>query len=252
MKWNANLYDDKHAFVFQYGESVLELLEVKPGERILDLGCGTGHLTNEIKKLSADVTGIDASADMIALATEAYPDGNFAVADGTDFHFGEKFDAVFSNATLHWIHKADDAIQCVYDSLRPGGRFVAEFGGKDNMKYMVAATRQVLAKYGYSDLSSRKVWYFPSLGEYTSKLEAHGFRVTFAIHFDRPTLLQDGRAGVSKWLSMFGDTFFEGIEETEKEQIVEEITDLLEPDYTNDGNWYADYKRLRFIAIKEI
>ena len=251
MKWNAELYDDKHAFVFQYGESVLELLEVKPGERILDLGCGTGHLTNEIKKLGADVTGIDASADMIARATEAYPDVNFEVADATDFHFDEKFDAVFSNATLHWIHKADEAIQCVNDTLKPGGRFVAEFGGKDNMKYMVAATQQVLAKYGYLDLSARKVWYFPSIGEYTSKLEAHGFRVTFAIHFDRPTLLQDGRAGVSKWLSMFGNTFFEGIEETEKKQIIEEVTDLLEPDYKDNGDWYADYKRLRFIAIKE-
>lgn len=251
MKWNAELYDEKHAFVFQYGESVLELLEVKPGERILDLGCGTGHLTNEIKKLGADVNGIDASADMIAQATEAFPDVNFEVADGTDFHFDEKFDAVFSNATLHWIHKADEAIQCVYDTLKQGGRFVAEFGGKDNMKYMVAATQQVLAKYGYLDLSARKVWYFPSIGEYTSKLEAHGFRVTFAIHFDRPTLLQDGRAGVSKWLSMFGDTFFEGIEEAEKQQIVEEITDLLEPAYKINEDWYADYKRLRFIAIKE-
>ena len=250
MKWNAELYDDKHAFVFQYGESVLELLDIKPGDHILDLGCGTGHLTNEIKDHGAEVTGIDASAEMIERATTTYPGIDFQVADATNFRFDENFDAVFSNATLHWVHKADEAIKCVYDALKPGGRFVAEMGGKDNTKQMVAATQQVLEKYGYSKLAERKVWYFPSLGEYTSKLENAGFRVTFATHFDRPTLLQDGRFGVAKWLSMFGDTFFEGIDETEKEQIVTEITDLLEPNYNSNGSWYVDYVRLRFVAIK--
>ena len=251
MKWNAELYDDKHAFVFQYGESVLELLDIKPGERILDLGCGTGHLTHEIKNNGANVVGIDASAEMVEKAAKAYPDVDFKVADATDFHFEEKFDAVFSNATLHWVHKADEAIKCVYDSLKPGGRFVAEMGGKDNMKHMIAATQQVLEQHGHHKLAQRKAWYFPSLGEYTGKLEKAGFRVTFAMHFDRPTLLQDGRTGVSKWLNMFGDTFFEGIEETEKQQILAEITNLLEPDYNVDGNWYADYVRLRFVALKE-
>ncbi len=252
MKWNAELYDDKHAFVFQYGESVLDLLEVKPGERVLDLGCGTGHLTSEIQKLGANVTGIDASAEMIERAASAHPEVNFEVANGADFHFDEPFDAVFSNAALHWIHEADEVIKCVYNNLKPGGRFVAEMGGKGNMAHMIAATQQVLEKHGYSNLGAKRPWYFPSLGEYTGKLEAAGFRVTFAVHFDRKTLLQDGRAGVTKWLNMFGPTYFEGIAETKKQQILTEITDLLEPYYNEDGNWYADYKRLRFIAVKEI
>jgi trans-aconitate methyltransferase len=251
MKWNAELYDDKHAFVFQYGESVLELLEVKPGERILDLGCGTGHLTQEIQNHGAEVTGIDASADMIAKAKESYPRVTFIVADAADFHFDEPFDAIFSNAVLHWVHKADDAIKCVYDSLKPGGRFVAEMGGKGNNALILAATQQVLEKHGYPQLAVKKPWYFPSLGEYTSKLEKAGFRVTSAYHFDRPTLLQDGRAGVAKWLNMFGDAFFEGIDETEKEQILAEISDLVEPHYNKNGDWYADYVRLRFVAVKE-
>ncbi|MDF2430915.1 MAG: hypothetical protein JWP44_546 [Mucilaginibacter sp.] len=251
MKWDAELYDDKHAFVFEYGESVLELLDIKPGERILDLGCGTGHLTHEIKDHGAVVTGIDASADMIVHASKAYPDIDFVVADGTNFHFDEPFDAVFSNAALHWIHDADEAIGCVYNCLKPGGRFVAEMGGKGNMEHMIAATQQVLAQHGFSDLAKRKAWYFPSLGEYAGKLEKQGFKVTYALHFDRKTLLQDGRQGVTKWLNMFGPTFFEGIEEKEKQQILTEITDLLQPYYNDNGQWYADYKRLRFIAVKE-
>jgi len=252
MKWNAELYDDKHDFVFQYGESVLELLEVKPGERILDLGCGTGHLTQEIKDHGAEVVGMDASAEMIAKAKTSYPEIDFLVGDATDFHFDQPFDAVFSNATLHWVHQADEAIKCVYDSLNAGGRFVAEMGGKRNMKHMITATQQVLEKYGHHQLAQKKMWYFPSLGEYTSKLENAGFRVTFAVHFDRPTLLKDGRIGVTKWLNMFGPTYFEGIDEAEKIQILSEITGLLEKDYEADGNWYADYVRLRFVAVKEI
>ncbi|MDB5141305.1 MAG: methyltransferase protein [Mucilaginibacter sp.] len=251
MKWNAELYDDKHAFVFQYGESVLDLLDVKPGERILDLGCGTGHLTRNIQESGADVVGIDASPEMIAQAKEKNPEVNFNVANGADFLFDEPFDAVFSNATLHWIHEQDSLIQCVYNSLKPGGRFVAEFGGKGNMEKMIAATQQVLKQHGYDRLAQTQPWYFPSIGEYTSKLESHGFRVTFAVHFDRKTPLQDGDKGVAKWLAMFGSQFLEGIAESKKQEMLNEITTLLEPYYNEGGQWYADYKRLRFVAIKE-
>ncbi len=250
MKWNAELYDDKHAFVYQYGESVLELLGAKPGERILDLGCGTGYLTNEIKKLGADATGIDASADMIEKAAKEYPAVKFHVADGAGFHFDEPFDAVFSNAALHWIRNADGAIKSVYNSLKPGGRFVGEMGGKGNVQHLIAATRQVLRKRGYNKHAETEVWYFPSLGEYSSRLEANGFRVTYATHFDRKTLLQDGEKGVAKWITMFAPLYLLGIPNEEKQQMLEEVTALLEPHYNENGQWYADYKRLRFIATK--
>lgn len=251
MKWNADLYDSKHSFVFQYGENVLELLNIQPGERILDLGCGTGYLAQQIKEHGASVKGIDASPEMVAKAHESYPEIDFAVADATDFYFDEQFDAVFSNATLHWIKNADAAIKCVYESLKPGGRFVAEMGGKGNMKHMIAATATILKNHSIELPASINPWYFPSLSEYTGKLEAQGFRVTFAAHFDRPTLLQDGRQGVGKWLKMFGPAFFQTVPEEKQEQILNEITDLLEPDYHKDGQWYADYVRLRFIAVKE-
>jgi trans-aconitate methyltransferase len=251
MKWNAELYDNKHSFVSQYGESVLELLAAKPGERILDLGCGTGDLANQIQHSGAEVLGIDASPDMVAAAKEKYPYINFAVANGTDFSFDEPFDAVFSNATLHWIKNAEGVIRCVYNALKPGGRFVAEMGGKDNVRQMVAATKTILNKYGYDVTDQTNPWYFPSIADYAAKLEAQGFRVTFAAHFDRPTLLQDGRQGVIKWLDMFGLSFFEGIPAEKLSIILNEISDLLESDYEDNGQWYADYKRLRFVAIKE-
>ncbi|OJW15090.1 class I SAM-dependent methyltransferase [Mucilaginibacter sp. 44-25] len=251
MKWNAELYDNKHAFVFQYGESVLEMLNVKPGEHILDLGCGTGHLTNEIQKLGAVATGIDSSPEMVKKARETYGNVDFFVADGADFHFDEKFDAVFSNATLHWIRNADAVIKSVYDSLKPGGRFVAEMGGKGNVAKLIAATKQVLVNHGYNKQAKTEVWYFPSLSEYTSRLEAQGFRVTFAAHFDRKTPLQDGDQGVAKWITMFAPLYLVGIPEGEKQQMLTEVTELLEPHYNENGQWYADYVRLRFTAIKE-
>jgi len=252
MKWNANLYDDKHAFVFQYGESVLELLDVKPGERILDLGCGTGHLAKKIQEHGAEVIGIDASPEMIAQAKENYPDLDFSVANGADFSFDEPFDAVFTNATLHWIHDADGVIKSVYKALKPGGRFVGEFGGKGNNQLMMAATGTVLKKHGYIKSDFIHPWYYPSTAEYATRLEAGGFRVTFATHFDRQTLLQDGREGMAKWFNMFGSSIFKDVPAAELSQILNEITGLLQPTNEVDGQWYADYKRLRFIAVKEI
>jgi trans-aconitate methyltransferase len=251
MKWDAELYDDKHAFVFQYGESVLELLAVKPAERILDLGCGTGDLANQMQQLGAVVVGIDASPDMVAKAKSKFPRLDFSVVDATSFHFDEPFDAAFTNATLHWIKNADAVIQNVYSCLKPGGRFVGEFGGKGNNQLMMAAAAAVLKKHGYVKDSFILPWYYPSTAEYATKLEAGGFRVTFATHFDRPTLLQGGRDGMIKWFNMFGSSIFGQIPAAELAQILNEITDLLQPTSEIDGQWYADYKRLRFIAIKE-
>jgi trans-aconitate methyltransferase len=251
MKWDANLYDDKHSFVFQYGESVLELLGVKPGERVLDLGCGTGHLTKKIWEEGAEVIGMDASPEMIAQAKGNYPALDFMVGNGAGFSFDQPFDAVFTNAALHWIHDADGVIKSVHSVLKPGGRFVGEFGGKGNNQLMMAAAATVLKAHGYLNGEFVLPWYFPSTAEYATRLEAGGFRVTFATHFDRPTLLQDGREGIAKWFKMFGDSIFKTVPANELLQILDEITDLLQPTNEVDGQWYADYKRLRFIALKE-
>ncbi|HVS92682.1 MAG TPA: methyltransferase domain-containing protein [Mucilaginibacter sp.] len=251
MFWDANLYDNKHSFVFHYGESVLELLAVKPGERILDLGCGTGHLTKKIQDEGAEVIGMDASPEMIAQARENYPELDFIVGNGANFSFDEPFDAVFTNATLHWIKDADGVIKSVYNVLKPGGRFAGEFGGKGNNQMMMAAAEKVLKAHGCLKGDFILPWYYPSTAEYAAKLEAGGFRVTLVTHFDRPTPLQDGREGIAKWFTMFGESIFKMVPAVELPQILDEITDLLQPTNEVDGQWYADYKRLRFVAIKE-
>lgn len=229
----------------------MALLDVKPGEHILDIGCGTGHLTKQIQDKGAIVKGTDSSPEMIAQAKTLFPGVDFAVENAADFFTEEKYDAVFSNAALHWVLDANGAIKSIYNALKPGGRFVAEMGGKGNVAKLLEAIRLVLQNHGYYQKADTKVWFFPSTGEYAKMLEEHGFRVTFTSHYDRKTPLEDGDQGVAKWVTMFGAQFLEGIPEDEQEQILKEITRKLKPYYNEGGQWYADYKRLRFVAVKE-
>jgi trans-aconitate methyltransferase len=251
MKWNARLYDDKHNFVFKFGEDVVQLLNPRQGERILDLGCGTGYLTNLIAHAGARVTGIDNSPPMIERARAAYPDLDFHMMSATDFHFNSLFDAVFSNAVLHWVPDKEIAIDHIYHALRPGGRLILEMGGKGNNEDILVATRRVLTRHGYYSNAAVQPWYFPSLAEYTTLLERRGFRIQFAAHFDRPTQLQDTDNGIKDWLRMFGSAFFKDIPETDIATILEEIQEALKPTHYKNHTWFADYKRLRIEAIRQ-
>ncbi|HEY4110057.1 class I SAM-dependent methyltransferase [Puia sp.] len=250
-KWNAGLYDDKHNFVFKFGEDVVQLLAPQQGERILDLGCGTGYLTNLIAQAGARVIGIDHSASMIGRAAAAYPDLDFRVLSATSFHFDTPFDAVFSNATLHWVLDKEQAIDNIYKALRPGGRFILEMGGKGNVEEIVVATRKVLTRHGYYSNAATQLWYFPSLGEYSTLLEKRGFRVRFASHFDRPTQLQDTDNGIKDWIKMFGNAFFKDIPDSAIEPVLDEIQEAVRPTNFRNHNWYGNYKRLRIEAIKQ-
>lgn len=253
MKWNAELYDQKHNFVYQYGEDVLSLLEPKVGESILDLGCGSGFLTNEIREQGAQVLGVDSSAEMIEKAKKSFPETEFKVINATDLGFDASFNAVFSNAVLHWIKAEDqpEMMDAVFKALKPGGRFVAEMGGKGNVGRMISTLRKILIQYGYPQQAEMDYLFFPSVGAYTSMLEKAGFRVMYAAHFDRETLLQDQAEGVKKWITMFASDFFIGVKEAYQPQILNELAEQLQPFYEKNGEWYADYKRLRFIAVKE-
>lgn len=249
--WQPGMYDDKMGFVSAYGKGVVELLNPRKGERILDLGCGTGDLTQQIADAGADVTGMDLSVPMIAKARQKYPGLDFQVGDAGGFRLPEPVDAVFSNAALHWMKDALAVADSVWQALKPGGRFVAELGGKGNVQAIVQCLSEVLrSDYGL-DADALNPWYFPSLGEYSAVLEGAGFRVTFAAHFDRPTRLGDSREGLFHWLDGFAaGPFFSGFEDAEKRIIYHKIADLAEERLYRDGSWHADYVRLRVAAVK--
>jgi trans-aconitate methyltransferase len=249
--WNSALYEEQHAFVWQYGESLLKLLAPKAGECILDLGCGTGQLTEKIAESGALVQGIDSSLSMIAKARENYPQLDFAVADARDFLVEQPLDAVFSNAVLHWIKEPDAAIDCVEKALKPGGRFVAEFGGKGNVGAIVGAILSVLSEIGCEKPESLNPWYFPSIGEYALLLENHGFDVSYAVLFDRPTPLEGGSAGMVNWIEMFAGGFLSGLSPEVRSRAIDRVEERLRPALYRDGNWSADYRRIRVFAVKK-
>jgi trans-aconitate methyltransferase len=246
-KWDARLYDDKHSFVWKLAAGVLELLDAKAGERILDLGCGTGHLTARISEAGARVVGIDRSPEMIRQAKEKYPALRFEAMDAREITLDGNFDAVFSNATLHWIKEPERVIAGIKKSLRPGGRFVAEFGGKGNTGELLKAVPHAWVKLGLAGPAPHP-WYYPSLAEYAGLLEHHGFEVTHATLFDRPTPLDDGERGLRNWLEMFGGTFVEGLPEATRERLLVEIERELRPKLFRDAHWVMDYRRLRVAA----
>jgi trans-aconitate methyltransferase len=246
-KWDAGLYDDKHSFVWKLAAAVLELLDAKPGERILDLGCGTGHLTAKIAEAGAQVVGVDRSPEMIRQARLKYPSLRFEVMDAREISLDGPFDAVFSNATLHWIKEPERVIAGVKKSLRAGGRFVAEFGGKGNTCELLRAVPQAWVNLGLAGPAPHP-WYYPSLAEYAGLLEQHGFEVTHATLFDRPTALDDGERGLHNWLEMFGSALVEGLPESTRERLLVEIEQELRPKLFHDGHWVMDYRRLRIVA----
>ena len=249
-EWNPALYDDKHAFVFKYGEDLVDLLAPQKGERILDLGCGTGYLTNVIATSGATVVGIDNSLEMITKAKAAYPEQEFKVQPGEEFHFDDHFDAIFSNAALHWMLQKEKVIDCMYRNLKRTGRVVLEMGGKHNVEKIITALQDSLIKHGYQKNAAISLWYFPSESEYTALLEKRGFTITYAAHFSRETKLVDNENGIKDWIKMFGSAFLKGIDENVIDGILTEVQNMLHPLLFRDNNWYADYKRVRVIATK--
>jgi trans-aconitate methyltransferase len=247
--WNTTLYDQKHAFVFEYGKSLLPLLNPQAGESILDLGCGSGHLTHDIAQSGAHVIGVDSAASMIEAARVSYPNIEFLVADARTFSFPFAFDAIFSNATLHWIPEADVVVQHIVTALKTGGRLVAEFGGKGNVALITTTVQQSL--WEVAQVKAHSGWYFPSIGEYTSLLERYGLAVQSAVLFDRPTPLEDGDRGLRNWIQMFGGNMLTGVSDDGKQQVLARTEEKLRDRLYKDGQWFADYRRLRIVAIKE-
>jgi trans-aconitate methyltransferase len=246
--WNPSLYQQKHSFVFEYGKELLTLLEPLAGERILDIGCGTGQLTSAIADSGATVVGIDASPSMVESARANYPGLRFLVEDAAAFSFDEPFDAVFSNAALHWVRRADEAAGCIANALRSGGRFVAEFGGYLNGAAVTRAIQQTVKEM--LGIEVRHPWFFPSVGEYATLLESHGLRVNYAVLFDRMTKL-DGEDGLRNWVRMFCESMIEAIPPERLDEAFESIEAKAKNQLYIEGAWFVDYRRLRLVAHKE-
>lgn len=249
-QWDATLYDTKHGFVSNFGASLIDLLAPHPNERILDLGCGTGHLTQQIASLGAEVVGVDNSVAMLEQARKNYANLRFELGDATQLKYTAYFDAVFSNAVLHWVTNQERATVSIYEALKLGGRFVVEFGSKGNVRTIATAILNALATAGYASDPLQNRWYFPTLGEYSTLLEKSGFEVTFAAVFDRPTSLEDGEQGLRNWLHMFASPFFEQVPPEKLPALITAIEEQLRPHLFQEEVWYADYRRLRVVAVK--
>src|SRR5512134_1750475 len=241
--WNAENYARHARFVADLARPLIGMLDPKPGETILDVGCGDGVLTMEIQRLGATVIGVDGAPAMVEAARTLGIDAR--LMDGQALDLPERFDAVFSNAALHWMPDAAAVVQGVHRHLKPGGRFGGEMGGHGNVAAAVTAILAVLDRHGING-AALYPWFFPTAEEYAALLESHGFVVTDIRLIARPTPLPTGIEG---WLATFAGPFLSAVDPGKHDQIVSEIRDLLRRSLC-DGQrrWTADYVRLRFAA----
>jgi trans-aconitate methyltransferase len=241
--WNAAEYDKNARFVSELGTPVLQLLAPKPNERILDLGCGDGVLTKKIADAGSFVLGLDPSPDFCAAARRLGLE--IVESSAYDMTFSREFDAVFSNAVLHWIKDADRVVRNVAAALRPGGRFVAEMGGYNCIKTIRDALIDELKHRGY-DGDAADPWYFPTPQDYHGRLESAGFDVRYIALIPRPTPLPGDILG---WLTTFAQCFTAVLPEAERPDYLHRVRDRIQPQLCDAaGNWTADYMRLRFEA----
>ncbi len=241
--WSSKSYNENAGFVSDLGTVVLDLLKPRAGMRVLDLGCGDGALSQKITASGAELLGVDTSEDFLATARKSGLD--VCLMSGEALEFENEFDAVFSNAALHWMRDQQSVSAGVARALKSGGRYVGEFGGHGNVAAIITALRAVARKYGVGDELSHP-WYYPTASEHAALLERHGFEIEQIALIPRPTILPTGMKG---WLNTFRKPFFDQFVRSERKKIMDEVCELLRWSLCDkNGKWTADYVRLRFAA----
>jgi trans-aconitate methyltransferase len=245
-QWNPETYAHHARFVSELGAPLLQLLDPQSGEVVLDLGCGDGALTEQIAAAGCLVVGADSSWDQIRATKRRGL--NAILMDGERAALLERFDAVFSNAALHWMRRAEAVIDGVSGCLKPGGRFVGEFGGTGNVETIRAALHRALRRRAI-DPWQVDPWYYPSTDEYAGLLRAHAFQVAYIELIPRPTQLPGDMLG---WLEVFAQPFTSAVSAADRAAFLQEVRERLAPALQQAaGDWHVDYVRLRFKAIKQ-
>jgi SAM-dependent methyltransferase len=238
-RWDAADYARVGGFVPALGLAALDLLDPRPGEAILDVGCGDGALTEKILERGASVVGIDNSPDMVGAARKRGLDAR--LMDAADLRFSEAFDAVFSNATLHWVLAKERAARAIWFALKAGGRFGGEMGGAGNLSRLRQALDDELVARGFGPPRFAANWY-PEVEEFVALYESVGFRDIDARLIERPTVIDHG---IAAWIQTFRAGWLDraGVPVEERATIAEAVA-------TRVGTNVADYVRLRFIMRK--
>jgi trans-aconitate methyltransferase len=245
MKWNPASYAKNARFVSDLGEPLLKLLDPKPGEAILDLGCGDGTLTQKIAAFGCDVYGVDSSLAQTRAAKTRGVRG--MVMDARRLCLTKSFDAVFTNAALHWMKPPEDVVASVWNCLRTGGRFVGEFGGQGNVERVRTALHAALRRRGI-DPAAIDPWYYPSPRQFSGLLRKAGFAIDALDLIPRPTKLP---GDILEWLNIFAQPFVAPLGAAERDDYLAEVRGALASDLLDtSGNWIVDYARLRFAALK--
>lgn len=244
--WDSNNYTDNFQFVHKYGEELIDFITVEKGSFVVDLGCGNGAITKKLSEKGFKTLGIDASKSMLEKAKNLHPELDFRLDDACEFKLDEKADAILSNAVFHWIENHDELVKNLSANLKTGGELVFGFGGKGCADTVHNALEKAFATHNLTYVNH---FNFRSIGEFAPILEKHGFRIEYAVFFDRPTE-QIGENGLENWINMFVDSAFDGVDSETKDEIIAQAVEICRPELYINGKWYVDYVRIRMKAIK--
>ena len=243
--WQAKDYALHANYVSALADEVMRDLAPQAGESILDLGCGDGTLGALMLQQGAKVFGIDSSANLVAAARARGVDAR--VTDAQNIQFEDKFDAVFSNAALHWMPRQQELIARVFRALKSGGRFVVEMGGEGNIALIRRVLTEILAEYGI-DFAMRDPWIFPAPDEQRKRLEQTGFKVIKCHLRSRPTPLPTDVRG---WFDTYCNEIFSDLSNSDRADVIDSMVGCLRQQICGaKGIWTVDYVRLNFVAMK--